>query len=416
MFNYISLYKNLKLRASLLKKMQDRRLRQLIQYAYRHVPYYRKMFNKEGINPEDIKTASDLSCIPITGKNDFQNFDKNEFVSEMVDIDKCVKMTTSGDSGGIPFTLYLQRSEHIRLWKLILLRFMLTSGISIFHKCCVLAPPLRFPDSKKWFQYLGLLRHYYISADQPPRIAARKLIEYSPDAIFSYPGVVNLVASEIKKMKHSGLRIKTILTSGEMLDEQTRELAREAFGAEIYDLYGTVETGPIAWQCHKRKEYHINIDSVIAECIKSGISEPGTDRCGRIVCTSLLNYTMPLIRYDTGDTGVFSQNKCSCGCEFPLIKSLEGRLRNFIKLPDGSVLPPAMFIEIIKDAQYKFIQVGDKYILELLPGKNFSMRTLPALKNKMQNRLGPDADFHIKIVDRITKGSSLKRNLVVNDT
>ena len=47
-----------------LKKYQNEKLRLLINHAYKNVPYYTSLFEKEGVRPKDIDDIDRLSIIP----------------------------------------------------------------------------------------------------------------------------------------------------------------------------------------------------------------------------------------------------------------------------------------------------------------------------------------------------------------
>ena len=78
---------------------QNKQLCRLIYYAYENVPYYHKLFDRNGIKPNDIQTVSDLSIIPNTSKNDLQSLPVEEVVSRGVDPEHLIDHTTSGSSG-----------------------------------------------------------------------------------------------------------------------------------------------------------------------------------------------------------------------------------------------------------------------------------------------------------------------------
>jgi phenylacetate-CoA ligase len=61
--------------------------------------------------------------------------------------------------------------------------------------------------------------------------------------------------------------------------------------------------------------------------------------------TNLNLYSMPLIRYDTGDLG-FAQTseRCSCGRGLSRLDRVEGRVVDTIKLRDGDTFSPYSFI------------------------------------------------------------------------
>ena len=51
---------------------QGRQLRRLVSHAYHNVPYYRRLFDKIRLKPQDIRDVNDLGYIPITCKADLQ--------------------------------------------------------------------------------------------------------------------------------------------------------------------------------------------------------------------------------------------------------------------------------------------------------------------------------------------------------
>jgi phenylacetate-CoA ligase len=51
-----------------LIKIQEKRLKALINHAYHDVPFYHDLFDSEGIKPKDINCVKDLQKIPILTK------------------------------------------------------------------------------------------------------------------------------------------------------------------------------------------------------------------------------------------------------------------------------------------------------------------------------------------------------------
>ena len=45
----------------------------MVHYVYEHVPFYRTMFNNEGIEPGDIRSVDDLRKVPFTRKQDLKD-------------------------------------------------------------------------------------------------------------------------------------------------------------------------------------------------------------------------------------------------------------------------------------------------------------------------------------------------------
>ena len=398
--NLYSILKNQWLSASRLREIQNQKLRKMVKHAYENVAYYGRLFKTAGILPEDIKCVEDLQKIPITYKSNLQDQDSSEFLSKDAGCG-IISMATSGETG-FPLEAKLTKSEYV-YWKLLLLRVFLASGARLTDSFAVLAHPFRFPKQKRWFQYLGILRHKYISALESPAVFTSRMIKAEPDIIMGYAGALKLFLLELEKMPRIKKFPRLIFSSAERLDDKTRKLAKQLLGCDIVDLYSTVETGPIAWECARRKGYHINIDSVVVECIdKTGLTQVGSS--GRIVCTNLFNFTMPFIRYCIDDIGTLTDDVCDCLRGFPLLGSIEGKTSDFLILKDRIISPAAMesvLEKYIFKARYRIIQHdADNMDLELLPGLGFDPETIPGITKGIKSDLShEDININIKIVN-----------------
>ena len=119
----------------------------------------------------------------------------------------------------------------------------------------------------------------------------------------------------------------------------------------------------LAGECEKSTYYHIFPEYGIVELIGND-GKPVTDEdvMGEIVATGFNNFIFPFIRYKTMDLGVYTNKKCECGRDYPLLKRVEGRLQEFIVASDGSLiaLGPAIFgihdAEWTKVKQIQFLQ------------------------------------------------------------
>ena len=51
-----------------LKEEQEKQLRAMIDFAYKNVPYYHRLFNNLRLSPDDIKSVEDLEKLLILTK------------------------------------------------------------------------------------------------------------------------------------------------------------------------------------------------------------------------------------------------------------------------------------------------------------------------------------------------------------
>ena len=67
-----------------LKDLQFEKIKKLLKYAYKHVPYYRSLYGREGIHPNDVKNYQDFEALPFITRDEV-NQNLNDFVLIKVD-------------------------------------------------------------------------------------------------------------------------------------------------------------------------------------------------------------------------------------------------------------------------------------------------------------------------------------------
>ena len=93
---------------------------------------------------------------------------------------------------------------------------------------------------------------------------------------------------------------------------------------------------------------------------------------GEMILTDLHNYAMPFIRYAVGDMGAPSAEQCPCGRGLPLVKSIEGRVQDFIVTPEGTRIHGEffshLFWEMTSFAQFQIVQESqDSLVIRVVP-------------------------------------------------
>jgi len=130
-----------------------------------------------------------------------------------------------------------------------------------------------------------------------------------------------------------------------MLLESERAVMEQAFGVPVTNRYGCEEVSLIACECEQHSGLHINSDHIVAEFLREDGTPCSPGENGRIVVTELINFGMPLIRYEVGDWGVPSDRLCPCGRGLPMMESLAGRTADFLRALDGSRVAGVSLIE-----------------------------------------------------------------------
>lgn len=176
----------------------------------------------------------------------------------------------------------------------------------------------------------------------------KKLNELKPALIRGYPSSLEILARfMIKKNLKLQFSPKAIHTSSEVVLPEQREIIENAFGAPLFDWYGHGESTVCAGECEYHKGLHLNLEFGCTEFIKTEETKK-MSKVYNIVSTSLWNFSMPLIRYDTEDLALLENSKCQCGRGLPLIKQIIGRQADIIIGANGVWVSPASFVHFWK--------------------------------------------------------------------
>lgn len=321
-------------------KLRDIKLKQLIYHAYYNVPFYRERFDGAGIRPDDIQTANDLQALPVIRKRDLIDEDPLRIRDPSVSVNELVERSTSGSSG-IPFRFYVDKG-YDQFCKAQFVRPYFSNGRKPLDKALTLSS--RPPPPRKWFQQLGLLDNIVVPSHLDGEQLLSEYLRIKPEIVTGYPSTLTVLADAISNNSRPLHPPKIVFTDSELLAPFIRESLSQAFQAPVIDIYGTIETENIAWQCAQGSAYHYASDCAIFETLVDGKrTEP--DEPGVLVCTVLNSLTMPFIRYEIGDLVTLSSQGCDCGRTLPLISAIEGREMDQVVLPDGRRVSPMAFLE-----------------------------------------------------------------------
>jgi phenylacetate-CoA ligase len=397
--------------------MQEKKLKAIVRYAYRNVPFYHKLFDANNVKPTEINTVDDLKKLPIVTKKDVRE-NLCDMVSRKINAERCVKSRTSG-STGFPLTIFTDKDAQ-NFKAAVSLRQFFECGGRLRDKQVQLrgagSSSLSVYEGKPFYEYLGFLSTEWIIMSEIPDFLIPFLKAYKPDVMIGYPSFFQLLAEKIA----GEISPRLIFCTAEILSSHCRALINSAFGAKIIDSYGCTEAGDIAWECPQANTgYHINCDSVLVEFVKDEESVNDGEE-GEIVLTNLFNHAMPLIRYKIGDVGVPSDEKCSCGRTLPLMRLLKGRSDDFIILPNGKKLSlqGALSVRaksVIEVSEYRIIQEKRNLIevwLKMCEGYRDSSVT--RFVAALREIIGENVEIRVRIVDEIPRDNSGKLRRIIS--
>ena len=355
-----------------LEEYQMRQLSKLLHHAYENVPYYRKVFNERGSKPKDIQDFNDLQKLPFLTKEIIRD-NLSNLKATNYSQGKLEYVTTAG-STGVPLGLYYERGvSRAQEWAFIKTQWDRV-GYRFRDKCVVLRDNIvKSANEGEFWEYalFGrwlVLSSYHMTDENLPKYI-EKIRKFKPKFIQAYPSAITILARFIRENDVEPFAtVKAILCSSENLYLWQRELLEEVFRCQVYSFYGHTERVVLAGECEKSIYYHIFPEYGFVEPIgKDSKPVANQGEIGEIVATGFTNFAMPLIRYRTADLGIYAGYGCRCGRNYPLIKSVEGRLQEFIVANDGSLVSLGSIIGGIHEAEWA--KVRQTQFFQEIPGK-----------------------------------------------
>ena len=419
-----------------LRAMQWDRLRKLLVHAYQYVQLYREKFKTIGAVPEDFHSLEDFARFPTLVKEEIQER-LSDLIASNADPQNLRRGITSGSSGQP--TIYIQertsnrtrvaagkRLNRITGWDFGLRLFYLWRD-SPFNieggKICALEPQTQ--QSESVLRRLRKAIHDRFGVENPtirvdPTLMSntemaqmfKHLERFKPDLIISYVSALYRFAQFLDAEGLSDVRPRSVIVSSESLYPHQRELMEKVFGCCVYNRYGLSETGIVAIECEQRDGLHINQEILHVEYV------PTVSRNLQIVVTDLINYGMPILRYETGDTGRPVEGVCACGRGLERIGNLEGRVIDILPSKvcghvNGQLFATFHWIKGVK--QYQVIQEKiDAFRINIVRTEGFKEENLELMTTTIREKFGEDAHVQVDYLDHIPFTSGGKYKLVVS--
>lgn len=397
-----------------LESLRCRKLVSLLDYCYRHIPYYRQQFTRIGAEPRDFKNPDDLSRFPILEKETLRDH-ADEFLDPNVDSDAWIPYRSSG-STGIPLELWYHPNERLRMGFTVT-RELLHNGLKPYYRMVNITEPRHSAPKNSWYHRLGFMNEQFLSVYEQTELNLDRLLAIQPQAIIGFPSSLMVIGEEMNRIAVEPLRPKLIFTLAEVLTDLDREILHRHWGIEPIDLYGANEVGHIAFQCNHRNGYHVNLDSLHVEVL-AGDQPAAPGERGEVVVTNFDLRVMPVIRYRVGDVARLSENTCSCGCRFPMLGKISGRSDGFIIGADGktySALEISLLLKSVKGiSRYRIIQEARDAIIAEWVAVNSDSDPSSKIRETLTQRLGDTIRIGIRRVDEITPETSGKIRTVIS--
>ncbi len=387
---------------------QERALGKMLSFAADQVPAYRPLRGAVGrLRPFDA-----LNEFPLLDKDTLQSRMK-EYLPR--DFEKIPHYETStGGTSGNQLTIYVDDTSHAietafihRLWERVgytpAARKATFRGVS-------------FPDLAAgvyWQEnpiYNELQFSPFHMSDRTMGHYVDELTRYRPAYLHGYPSAIDLLAEYVLTNGPEGTLpgLRAIFLASEGCLPGQRERIKRAFRTRVFTHYGHSERLILAGECESDTTYHHLPDYGILEIIaEDGTSLTKDGDRGELVGTGILNRSLPLIRYRTGDVATRRSPRCSCGRAWDRFDSVEGHWDQYMLIGSAGArislaalnMHGPMFRRV---ARYQYAQTEPgRCVLRVMPAPGFDDTDRRAIEDAYRAKLGEELALTVELVDVI---------------
>lgn len=397
-----------------IREYQNNKLRSLIEHVYHNVPYYGNVMRSKGIEPQDIRSIDDLKYFPVLTKKVIKS-NYQDIMSRDINKRSVIEYSTGGTTGE-PLKLF--RDKDTRIWaEAARLRGWSWAQYQIGK------PAISFQSDQRP-SLIGKLRIGLINEHSIPHFrkedevisCSSHIRKMNPFCVTGLTSYLCHIASIYGK-NNARMHFPVMFTTSEMLYEHRRNLLENNLNGKVYDQYGCVEIGSLAYECEHHNK-HITDEHVIIETTNSkGAHVINTS--GHLIITDLDNYAMPFIRYKIGDTGTLTDRHCQCGRGLRILKSMDGREQEFLTTTDSNYVPaiyfPTQFEKLKGIEQYQIVQHDIYHItLKIVKKSPCSAGTLDKMIKVIKAKIGNTVNISVEECDHIPLTSRGKTRLLIS--
>ncbi len=328
--------------ATEIQQIQLERLQKIVQYVSQSNRLYKTRFDRQGLEPANIRTLEDIRLLPFMGKADLE--EDYPFGYCCVSRDRIREIHLSSGSTGKPVVMFYTE-EDLDQWATCMARCYNMAGLG---KGTVLQITPSFGLFNGGFGfYHGARKAGFFVIPAGPGNTLRQIQlanDFRADAI---AGVASYGIRIMEVMREKGIKITSLkkgLFGAEVASREMKKRLQREMGIEVFDIYGMTETGGVGttgMDCHAHDGIHVWEDHYLVEVVDPDTGQPMADgQRGELVFTSLTRTAFPVIRFRSGDLSrIKSRSQCECGRTHLRIDYIEGRVDDMLIIKGVNFFP-----------------------------------------------------------------------------
>jgi len=313
-----------------LRRLQWRRLRRVVRWAFDSLPFYRTRWEAAGFHPDRLTHWTDLRRIPILTKADvlgaMRNQQRWDVGLESPEQGAPAVLCMSSGTLGTCFLFLPQRWRRIR--GASTLRAYCWAGLRPGMTVMTAAPAWHGASIQESYvaERVGA-RVVYPWGTFLPKYAGSfvdTLLATRPDFLFVFLPILYAMLAECRQRglspQDAFRSVKTVLAVGAPMTPRSQAALEQELGVDLMEGAGVSET-LTAMECRFRRGHHVLVDTGLVEIVDPKTLEPlPPGQRGTLVTTSLIPHGSLYIRYNTEDVAEILPGECPCGRTWPRLE------------------------------------------------------------------------------------------------
>ena len=325
-----------------IRELQLERLRWTVRHCYRNVPFYRRKLDAMGVDPDRIRTLSDIRYLPITTKEDIRdNYPCGLFAVPRREV---VRIHASSGTTGKPTVVGYTKND-LDMWSQVVARLCAAAGAGdedVAQICFGYGLFTGALGLHYGLERLGATVIPTSTGNTEKQLMMMKDLETT--TVISTPSYCLYMAEKAKELGYDvkkDFKLRLGLLGSEGCTPEMRDKIEAAWGLFATDNYGMSELiGPgVSGECRERDGLHIAEDHFLCEVLGPDGEPVPEGEAGELVVTPLTKEAMPLLRYRTKDITRISTAPCRCGRTMARMDKIMGRTDDMLKIRGVNVFP-----------------------------------------------------------------------------
>ena len=358
----------------------------ILKHSYINIPYYKELLDSTGNITDDLPDLNIFTQLPALTKKIIREQNEKLYSSDMDS--RGTYNNTSGGSTGEPVK-FIQDKQYDQ-WN--------TANKLYFNQ--ILGKLPGDPEIKFWGSDRDIIQgslgtkeniinyiynrkffnSYNISSSELDKLISLNN-KFKPAAYWAYMEAAIELAKYLSKTGKTFTPPKFIVSTIAPLTESNKNIIEHGMKCRVYNQYGSREVGAIACQDRNQDCLYSFPWTHYIEIVDDNNKPLPPGQPGKILITTLQNYSMPLIRYEIGDVGIEANTneKQRPGFAF---KEVIGRTLGYFKKADGSLKHSHFLVQ----ALFNYNWIKKFQIIQT----QFDCITIKIVKDKPENQQPQD--------------------------